>query len=73
MLSETKDVFDLAWALQVGMLPRIYPGGEKSIATLDTYVEAYLREEIRAEALVRRLGDYARFPGLSRKAEQGEL
>jgi len=59
--AEVKDVFDLNQALQVGMLPGIYLGGEESIATLDTYVEVYLREEIRAEALVRNLGDYARF------------
>jgi uncharacterized protein len=43
------------------MLPGIYLGGLESIATLDTYVEIYLREEIRTEALVRNLGDYARF------------
>jgi predicted AAA+ superfamily ATPase len=59
--SELGDAFDLARALQVGMLPGIYMGGEESIATLDTYVEVYLREEIRAEAMVRNLGDYARF------------
>jgi uncharacterized protein len=59
--AEVKDVFELNQALQVGMLPGIYLGGEESIATLDTYVEVYLREEIRAEALVRNLGDYARF------------
>jgi predicted AAA+ superfamily ATPase len=59
--SELGDAFDLARALQVGMLPGIYLGGEESIATLDTYVEVYLREEIRTEALVRNLGDYARF------------
>lgn len=59
--AEVPDVFDLQRALQVGMLPGIYLGGEESLATLDTYVEVYLREEIRAEAMVRNLGDYARF------------
>jgi predicted AAA+ superfamily ATPase len=59
--SEIRGVFNLTRALQVGMLPGIYLGGEDSIATLDTYAEVYLREEIRAEALVRNLGDYARF------------
>jgi uncharacterized protein len=43
------------------MLPEIFLGGEESIATLDTYVEVYRREEIRAEAHVRNLGDHARF------------
>ncbi len=59
--SEVRDVFDLDRALQSGMLPGIYLGGTEAAATLDTYVEVYLREEIRAEALVRNLGDYARF------------
>jgi uncharacterized protein len=59
--AEVRDLHDLDRALQVGMLPGIYLGGEESIATLDTYVEVYLREEIRAEAMVRNLGDYARF------------
>ena len=58
---EVRDAFDLARALQAGMLPGVYLGGEEAIATLSTYVEVYLREEIRAEALVRNLGDYARF------------
>lgn len=60
-LFEVGNTFDIARALQLGMLPGIYLGGVDSIATLDTYVEVYLREEIRAEALVRNLGDYARF------------
>jgi len=59
--SEIKDVFALDRAVQVGMLPGIYLDTEDAIATLDSYVEIYLREEIRAEALVRNLGDYARF------------
>jgi predicted AAA+ superfamily ATPase len=59
--AEVKDAFDLDRALQVGMLPGIFLGGEESLAILDTYVEVYLRDEIRAEALVRNLGDYARF------------
>jgi uncharacterized protein len=59
--SEVKDAFNLDRAMQVGMLPGIYLDREDSIATLDSYAEVYLREEIRAEALVRNLGDYARF------------
>jgi predicted AAA+ superfamily ATPase len=59
--AEVRDAFNLSRSLQVGMLPGIYLGGDESIATLDTYAEVYLREEIRAEALVRNLGDYARF------------
>jgi predicted AAA+ superfamily ATPase len=59
--SEIKNAFKLDRALQIGMLPGIYLDREDSIATLDSYVEVYLREEIRSEALVRNLGDYARF------------
>ncbi len=65
MYHEVNDDFDLARALQLGMLPGIYLGDAESIATLDTYVQVYLREEIRAEALVRNLGDYARFLDLA--------
>lgn len=59
--SEVKHAFKLDRAMQVGMLPGIYLDPKDSIATLDSYVEVYLREEIRAEALVQNLGDYARF------------
>jgi predicted AAA+ superfamily ATPase len=59
--SEVKHTFKLDRAMQIGMLPGIYLDTEDSIATLDSYVEVYLREEIRAEALVQNLGDYARF------------
>ncbi len=59
--AEVKEGFNLNRALQVGMLPGIYLGGEDSLDTLDTYAEVYLREEIRIEAMVRNLGDYARF------------
>ncbi len=59
--SEVKHAFKLDRAMQVGMLPGIYLDTKDSISTLDSYVEVYLREEIRAEALVQNLGDYARF------------
>ncbi len=59
--AEVKDSFDLPRALQTGMLPGIYLGGDEAISVLDTYVEVYLREEIRTEALVRNMGHYARF------------
>ncbi len=53
--------FDLPWALQVGMLPGIHLGGPDAIPVLGTYTDVYLREEIRAEALTKNLGGYARF------------
>lgn len=62
---EAKDGFDLKRALQIGMLPGIYLQEQDSIATLETYAEVYLREEIQAEALTRNLGGYARFLDLA--------
>ncbi len=53
--------FDLGRALQRGMLPAIYLGGEEELDVLGSYAEVYLREEIRAEALAKDLGSYARF------------
>ena len=59
--SEVADGFELERALQVGMLPGIYLGDDAAVDSLDSYAEVYLREEIRAEALTRNLGDYSRF------------
>lgn len=53
--------FDLRRALRVGMLPGIFLGGEEATDLLGTYGEVYLREEIRAEALTKNIGGYARF------------
>jgi len=58
---ELEEPLDLRRALQVGMLPGIYLGDEESVDVLETYVEVYLREEIRAEALTKNVGGYARF------------
>jgi len=57
---EVHDVFSLDKALQLGMLPGIYLGDSEAADVLGTYAQVYLREEARAEALVRNLGDYAR-------------
>jgi len=58
---ELPRALDLSWALQVGMLPGIHLGESDAVPILGTYAEVYLREEIRAEALTRDLGAYARF------------
>ena len=58
---ELKDIFDLDRALQVGMLPEVFLDRSEGIDILSTYVDTYLREEIRAEALVKDIGSYARF------------
>jgi predicted AAA+ superfamily ATPase len=58
---EVRELFNLDRALQVGMLPGIYLGDSEAVDVLETYADVYLREEIRAEAAVKNLGDYARF------------
>ncbi len=51
--------FDLERALQYGSIPLIW-GAEDPGATLNAYVQLYLREEIRGEALVRNLPGFVR-------------
>jgi uncharacterized protein len=58
---ELPEPLDLGRALQVGMLPGIYLGDDEAVDVLGTYAEVYLREEIRAEALTKSIGAYARF------------
>lgn len=53
--------FNLQRALQVGMLPGIYLDQAEGVEVLSAYSDLYLREEIRAEALTRNFGAYARF------------
>jgi len=59
---ELGDDFELERALAHGTLPGIYAEADPELraADLRSYVDAYLREEIQAEALVRNLGGYAR-------------
>lgn len=58
---ELGEKFRLERALQVGMLPGVYLDEREGAEVLATYVEVYLREEVRAEALTRNLGGFARF------------
>jgi uncharacterized protein len=58
---ELGDRFDLGRALRVGMLPPFFLGDGEAEALLGTYAAVYLREEIRAEAVTRNLGGFARF------------
>jgi len=51
--------FDLGLALRLGLLPIVRYAADPE-ATLRSYVGLYLREEIRAEGLVRRLDSFAR-------------
>jgi predicted AAA+ superfamily ATPase len=52
--------FDLERVLRFGSLPLVWQA-EDPVATLDAYVQLYVREEIRAEALVRNLPAFLRF------------
>jgi predicted AAA+ superfamily ATPase len=52
--------FDLEEVLRHGSLPLVWTSADKR-ATLTSYVQVYLREEIQAEALVRNLPSFARF------------
>jgi predicted AAA+ superfamily ATPase len=59
---ELGDDFDLDRALAHGTLPGIYaePEAELRARDLRSYTDAYLREEVQAEALVRDVGAYSR-------------
>jgi len=59
---EIHETFDLTEALLFGTLPAVYekPKEEKR-DILSAYVHTYLREEIQAEGLVRKLGGFSRF------------
>ena len=52
--------FDLGLALRQGLLPVVWDSDTPE-ATLASYLGLYIREEVQAEGLVRRLDDFARF------------
>ena len=52
--------FDLDAALNTGTIPLVWVAGERR-PVLESYVRLYLREEVRAEGLVRNLPGFARF------------
>ena len=58
--SELGGDFELDAALESGTIPLVWVSDERR-AVLESYVQLYLREEIRAEALVRNLPGFARF------------
>ena len=57
---ELGDDFDLDVALDTGTIPLVQVAGERR-PVLESYVRLYLREEVRAEGLVRNLPGFARF------------
>src|SRR5207245_6503882 len=58
--AELRGDFDLERALRFGTVPLVWQS-EDPRATLDAYVRLYVREEIRAEAVVRNLPAFLRF------------
>ena len=58
--AELGDDFDLDAALGTGTIPLVWVAGERR-PVLESYVRLYLREEVRAEGLVRNLPGFARF------------
>jgi uncharacterized protein len=57
---EIGEAFDLSKALTIGTLPEVYLQ-DYGPEILNSYVAAYLREEIQAEALTKDLASYSRF------------
>ena len=60
MLAELGNQYSFEQALEFGLLPFIY-GAEHPRDSLQAYVGLYIREEVQAEGLVRRIGDFSRF------------
>ena len=59
---ELKKDFNLDRALRFGTLPPVYLSEDDSAKEiLESYIETYLTEEIKAEALVRNIGSFTRF------------
>jgi len=58
--AELDSEFDLGLALRHGTIPLVWAAEDRD-AALEAYVQLYLREEIRAEALVRNLPGFVRF------------
>jgi predicted AAA+ superfamily ATPase len=60
LAAELGDDFSLDDAVRIGLIPLILSSSDPE-RTLRDYVGLYVREEVRAEALVRSHGDFARF------------
>lgn len=60
MAAELGESFDLAAALERGMLPLVH-GAADPIDTLQSYLAVYVREEVQMEGLVRDLDRFSRF------------
>lgn len=68
---ELQTAFLLQKALQVGMIPMIWQARDP-LEKIMSYVGIYLKEEVQAEAMVRNVGDFARFLEIA-SLSQGNL
>ncbi|MEI8301069.1 MAG: AAA family ATPase [Chlamydiota bacterium] len=57
---ELKEEFYLEKALKTGMIPLIWNSSIEN-EKLEAYVDLYLQEEVKSEALVRQIGEFSRF------------
>lgn len=60
MAAELKNDFNLNQALQTGLVPLIVESASVR-ETLQAYIQLYVQEEVKAEGLVRNIGDFLRF------------
>ena len=73
--NEIADSFDLDRSLRLGMLPRLWASSIDEvdiIRSLYAYVDVYLKEEVAAEQLVRKLDPFRRFLAVSAQSN-GEI
>lgn len=60
MAVELGKMFNLNDALEHGLLPLVFGADDKK-KTLEAYAALYVREEVKAEGLVRNIGNFSRF------------
>jgi predicted AAA+ superfamily ATPase len=59
--AELGDIFDLDFSLQWGLLPWVQLEKENAADILDSYVNTYIKEEIKEEGIIRRIPPFLRF------------
>jgi len=62
---ELGDAFDVEFSLQWGLLPLVQFDRENAPDILNSYVNTYIKEEIKEEGIVRRLPPFLRFLGIA--------
>ncbi len=60
MAAELGNTFNLAHSLEYGLVPLVFESASAS-ETLQAYIQLYVQEEVKAEGLVRNIGDFLRF------------